>query len=700
MPAAVHAPLITPTGFIFKEKSGEPLVPAFTAVNGRTSPLSPRRPSGMSSMATDSLHILTRTTPPEQPPQEPKGPLPDRDDWHPAPPAAAAASDSARHRPASPTASPASPPTTNIKRKRSSSPEASPPSTSPDRPTTTRSRLDSFPPLRQDVSPPAVSSVYHLVNEHPHPRTLPPIETSDPDLNWPASSHNAQHSRFETQRHESHRDPAAPMYPSSHSDSHGTGLEGPNGSERSTTTEMTRAGVQVDPKKRKRQFANRTKTGCGTCRRRKKKCDEAKPECNNCQRGGFICEGYANKIPWPKNGPQKPPPLQAKDRFPPEHSQLYHSHGTAREPYGDPNSQSAVDGGRGRPIVVEEHNPQPPTSRWGPDWSEPPRTSYPSDQQTHPQHSRPPLEYSQPLPVSSHSQSRPSDQQHSPPSQTLPPPRQHNPRIYHHTPQTMSQVVNHSPAVTAEAPSHHPPQPLPPQPHHSHPPAIASLTAAPPGPPPNHYAPPPPSRSHKSEKEKMLNGEPFMPFAPQLVEERDKCKSAVYRFNNTDNPQKEIARETRDNIFRAILAARWTIPYSEPGKPPPCGHLGREGVYIDSPFMCEYGYNLSIGDNVDIGTSCKFLDSGRISIGRNSSIGANVTIDTQRTPGDCKVIKGSRRTAIAAEVHIGENVHIGSNCTILAGVRIGAGAIVHPGSVVVRDIPQNCVARGNPADYV
>lgn len=58
----------------------------------------------------------------------------------------------------------------------------------------------------------------------------------------------------------------------------------------------TNAGVQMDPKKRKRvstfgsktiksrsnycqAFTNRTKTGCQTCRRRKKKCDEAKPEC-------------------------------------------------------------------------------------------------------------------------------------------------------------------------------------------------------------------------------------------------------------------------------------------------------------------------------------------------------------------------------------------------------------------------------------
>ncbi len=39
------------------------------------------------------------------------------------------------------------------------------------------------------------------------------------------------------------------------------------------------AVIQSDPKKRKRNFSNRTKTGCLTCRRRKKKCDETKPEC-------------------------------------------------------------------------------------------------------------------------------------------------------------------------------------------------------------------------------------------------------------------------------------------------------------------------------------------------------------------------------------------------------------------------------------
>jgi hypothetical protein len=39
--------------------------------------------------------------------------------------------------------------------------------------------------------------------------------------------------------------------------------------------------LQHDPKKRKRNFSNRTKTGCLTCRKRKKKCDELKPECKS-----------------------------------------------------------------------------------------------------------------------------------------------------------------------------------------------------------------------------------------------------------------------------------------------------------------------------------------------------------------------------------------------------------------------------------
>lgn len=42
----------------------------------------------------------------------------------------------------------------------------------------------------------------------------------------------------------------------------------------------------------------RSKTGCLTCRKRKKKCDEMKPECNNCIKNSVVCEGYSEKVLW------------------------------------------------------------------------------------------------------------------------------------------------------------------------------------------------------------------------------------------------------------------------------------------------------------------------------------------------------------------------------------------------------------------
>ncbi|KAK3681177.1 hypothetical protein LTR37_020959 [Vermiconidia calcicola] len=48
----------------------------------------------------------------------------------------------------------------------------------------------------------------------------------------------------------------------------------------------------------------RSKTGCGTCRRRKKKCDEAKPTCLNCEKNNVVCDGYEPKQQW-RSGRQR-----------------------------------------------------------------------------------------------------------------------------------------------------------------------------------------------------------------------------------------------------------------------------------------------------------------------------------------------------------------------------------------------------------
>lgn len=180
----------------------------------------------------------------------------------------------------------------------------------------------------------------------------------------------------------------------------------------------------------------------------------------------------------------------------------------------------------------------------------------------------------------------------------------------------------------------------------------------------------------------MLSGEPFMPYHQHLTWEREECRKAVYRLNYTANEKVQITADERFRHFQALAAARW-IPPSRGPEPQLAGHIGQE-VFLDTPFHCDYGYNLVIHDLVTIGPGCKFLDSGKVTIGRNTHVGANVTIDTQKVPTDSKSVKGSRGLTVAAEVHIGENVYIGANATILAGVKIGTGAIIYPGSVVLK----------------
>jgi acetyltransferase-like isoleucine patch superfamily enzyme len=207
-------------------------------------------------------------------------------------------------------------------------------------------------------------------------------------------------------------------------------------------------------------------------------------------------------------------------------------------------------------------------------------------------------------------------------------------------------------------------------------------TSAPPAPQPAHYTSQ--SRAHKTEKEKMLNGEPFLPSDELLMEERSHCTGALYNFNSIANPHVMISRGERDRNFRKIVQALWVPPPRHTDRRTVVhagGHLGGN-VNVATPFHCDYGYNLSIAENVTIGAYCRLHDSARIAIGRNTKIGNSVTIQTQKTPTDTKSLKGSNGTEIAREVHIGDNVYIGDNVIIEAGVKIGHSAIIRSGSVV------------------
>lgn len=115
-------------------------------------------------------------------------------------------------------------------------------------------------------------------SQNPQPsRRTPPAHSHSDDPGSEPSQRDLSHSRADAD------------YPGSSPD-----IDDRSGSVYATSpySERKDTGViQLDSKKRKRIFSNRTKTGCMTCRRRKKKCDEKKPECM------LPLAGYQPRIP-------------------------------------------------------------------------------------------------------------------------------------------------------------------------------------------------------------------------------------------------------------------------------------------------------------------------------------------------------------------------------------------------------------------
>ena len=110
------------------------------------------------------------------------------------------------------------------------------------------------------------------------------------------------------------------------------------------------------------------------------------------------------------------------------------------------------------------------------------------------------------------------------------------------------------------------------------------------------------------------------------------------------------------------------------------------------PFYTDCGKNIMIGKNVFINANCMFQDQGGITIGDGCFIGHNVIITTLN-----HAFEPSKRQSMQPKaVKIGKNVWIGANVTIVPGITIGDNSIIGAGSVVVKSIPSNVVACGNP----
>ena len=131
-----------------------------------------------------------------------------------------------------------------------------------------------------------------------------------------------------------------------------------------------------------------------------------------------------------------------------------------------------------------------------------------------------------------------------------------------------------------------------------------------------------------------------------------------------------------------------------------------KNFFFMQPFRCEYGFNITFGDELFVNFDCIFMDVAPIKIGNGVMFGPRVMIATPVHPlyADERIIQdypdGRHDIEYAKPVTIGDNVWVASGVTICGGVNIGEGSVIAAGSVVTRDIPPNCIAAGVPCKVI
>lgn len=172
-------------------------------------------------------------------------------------------------------------------------------------------------------------------------------------------------------------------------------------------------------------------------------------------------------------------------------------------------------------------------------------------------------------------------------------------------------------------------------------------------------------------------GEMYCPDeSAELMKEYGHAAELVFKYNNICLTN----AEERTEVLGSLL-----------------GSMGKN-CRILSPFHCDFGYNIHVGEDFFANTGLVILDEAEVKIGNNVFIAPQVGLYTAYHAFD---IPTRRRGFEAAKpITICDDVWIGGHVSVLPGVTIGKGSVIGAGSVVNRDIPEGVVAAGNPCRVI
>ena len=180
-----------------------------------------------------------------------------------------------------------------------------------------------------------------------------------------------------------------------------------------------------------------------------------------------------------------------------------------------------------------------------------------------------------------------------------------------------------------------------------------------------------------TEKEKMLHHMLYdANYDRELLAERTRAKELCWSYNQL-HPSDTAGQQ---EILHQLL-----------------GQMGKN-IYITAPFWCDYGYNIRVGENFYSNHNLVILDCGNVTFGDNVFVAPDCGFHTAGHPVDFE--RRNQGLEYAYPITVGNNVWFGAGVQVMPGVTIGDNVVIGGGSVVVKDIPSDSVAVGNPCRVI
>ncbi|RDH43885.1 sugar O-acetyltransferase [Zooshikella ganghwensis] len=178
------------------------------------------------------------------------------------------------------------------------------------------------------------------------------------------------------------------------------------------------------------------------------------------------------------------------------------------------------------------------------------------------------------------------------------------------------------------------------------------------------------------ELEKMLAGEVFDGNDQSIAVLRNQGQFYLTQLNQTPNSDTEQRTKICQQLFAAF----------------------DDTSLIRSPFVCEFGSNIIIGQNTLINFQVTILDVSSVIIGNNVLIAPNVQLYTASHPLNTK--QRRKWEVYGKPIVIEDDVWLGGGVIVCPGVKIGQGSVIGAGAVVTQSIPEGVLAAGNPCRII